>query len=533
MSFEIKDKDLAGRIGILKTRHGAIETPAFFPVINPIKQEQEVPIRDIVGVGFKQLITNAYIIRKNFHDEAISKGVHKLLEFEGPIMTDSGAYQILQYGAVDVRNREIVEFQKRIGSDIAVILDIPTSDDASYDDARKSVEETLRRAREVLDIVTSSTDTLWVLPIQGGVHLDLVKYSATKAREIEGYEIYAIGSPVRVMEHYRFWILTDMIYVAKTALPIDKPVHLFGAGHPMILPFAVALGIDMFDSASYIIYARDLRYMTDTGTLRLEEIEEFPCECPICSKYTPKDVLEMPRPEQVRLLALHNLYVIKREIHRIKIAISEGRLWELLEIRARSHPLLYRAFKNFKKYVEFLEKLDPRTKGEARGIFIYDSMSLYRPKVLRFRNKCRMLMRAPSWALGRERLILIPADPDNKPFSQSPIYAKTLAKLGLDITRDAIVFYIPILGLIPLELEDMYPASQFEICSEFEYEALLDLAKQILELIDNMRGNVKEIFFILSRDLTLSWSLDVLSILTECAKRMGKDIRELVKYIEI
>ncbi|RLG88987.1 MAG: tRNA guanosine(15) transglycosylase TgtA [Thermoprotei archaeon] len=530
MSFEIKDKDLAGRIGVIKTSHGVIETPAFFPVINPLRQDQELSVSKITEVGFKQIITNAYIIKKYFSEKALSLGIHKLLEFEGPIMTDSGAYQILQYGEIDVTNREIVEFEKDIEPDIAVILDIPTSDDATYKQAKKSVEETLRRAREVLDIVKSSPNIIWVLPIQGGIYLDLVSYSASQASQLIDYEMYAIGSPVKVMEHYKFWILTDMIFTAKSKLPVDKPVHLFGAGHPMILPFAVALGVDTFDSASYVIYARDDRYMTDSGTIRLKDLITLPCECPICSKYEPRDLLEMPKIQRVKLLATHNLYVIMREIKRIKIAISEGRLWELLEIRAKSHPLLYRALHSFKKYAKYLESLDPRTKGNIHGIFIFDRMSLYRPKIKRFRNTCRDLIHSHIWIGRRKRLIVIPGDPDNKPFSNSAIFAKVISELNVDYKNDAICFYIPILGIIPWELEDLYPASQFEMILEFEDNALKDLEDLLINTIKALQNSISEIILII--DNNIPWSLKVIKRVIS-SLTMDKNLSKKIKLIEL
>lgn len=96
MSFEILDKDLAGRIGRLRTRSGIIETPALFPVINPMKQV--VTLNDIADIGFNQVITNAYLLKRHYGDLVREVGVHKLLNWDRPIMTDSGAYQLLMYG---------------------------------------------------------------------------------------------------------------------------------------------------------------------------------------------------------------------------------------------------------------------------------------------------------------------------------------------------------------------------------------------------------------------------------------------------
>ena len=337
-AFTIKDKDLAGRIAVLRTRNGDLTTPAFFPVID--LRKQDLPLNEIKDLGFDNIITNAYFLWRHFREEVLRLGIHKFLNFDGIIMTDSGAYQILRYGNIDVTNREIVEFQCNMGSDIGVILDIPTSYDATREEALRSVRETLQRAQEVADLVSRCSSTLWVLPIQGGVYTDLIKTSAAEACKIAGYTIYGIGSPVTVMENYMFDKLVEMIVAAKSILPPDKPVHLFGAGHPMIIPFAAALGVDTFDSASYVLYARDERYMTEGGTYRVNELDEFPCECPVCSKYSPKDLMELERSKRVKLIALHNLHVLIREIKRTRIAIREGRLWEYLELKSRMHPTL-------------------------------------------------------------------------------------------------------------------------------------------------------------------------------------------------
>ncbi|MFH0849891.1 MAG: tRNA-guanine transglycosylase, partial [Candidatus Bathyarchaeota archaeon] len=124
MSFELRDRDLMGRIGRLRTKGGEVETPAFMPVTNPILQNL-APKRMRREFGCDIVITNSYIIRNQFGDIP-DLNVHRLLDYDGVVMTDSGAYQILVYGGVEVTQTEIIEFQKRIGSDIAVILDIPT-----------------------------------------------------------------------------------------------------------------------------------------------------------------------------------------------------------------------------------------------------------------------------------------------------------------------------------------------------------------------------------------------------------------------
>ena len=289
MSFEIKEKDLLGRIGKLKTKSGAVETPLLFPVINPSIQPVS-PRKLKSDFGFEAVITNAYILKERFQNLPVEKGLHKFLDFDGVVMTDSGAYQILVYGNVEVSQAEIVDYQERIGSDIATILDIPTGWKVTKDHAEETVTETLKRAKAFFKTKTRE-DILWVGPVQGGRHLDLVAKSAIAMGKLP-FQIHALGSPTEVMESYRFDVLVDMIMTAKMNLPIERPLHLFGAGHPVMFSLAVALGCDLFDSAAYALYARENRYMTENGTWRLSELDYFPCQCPKCTRETPKELAE-------------------------------------------------------------------------------------------------------------------------------------------------------------------------------------------------------------------------------------------------
>ena len=381
MSFEIKAKDVMGRIGLLKTRRGVIETPYMYPVINPVKKT--IPLNEIKD-EFKMnaVITNAYLVKKYFNETAIAEGVHKILDFEGVIMTDSGAYQLLIYGKVEVTPKEIVEFQEKIGSDIAVILDYPTGGNATKKMAEETVKVTIERATESEKYRTDDT-ILWVGPIQGGTYLDLIAYSAKEMSKLD-FDIFALGSPTQIMERYEYDTLVDMIVTAKMNLPPNKPLHLFGGGHPMIFAFAVALGVDLFDSASYALYARADRYITPTGTIKLMDLHESICNCPICRRYSPDELKTLPKEQREKLLARHNLYVTILELNRIKQAIREGRLWEYMAMKARAHPKLLGALKRIKKYASYIEQFDPVTK--KRALFYTGPEDSYRPEVIRHRE---------------------------------------------------------------------------------------------------------------------------------------------------
>ena len=119
--FEIKYSDLAGRIGIIHSNHGKIETPAFVPVIHPVRQS--IPAKKIRDMGFDLVITNAYITMKRHGDVARKKGIHKIINYDGAVMTDSGGYQVLVYGEVDVTQSDMANFEMDIMTDFAIPLD--------------------------------------------------------------------------------------------------------------------------------------------------------------------------------------------------------------------------------------------------------------------------------------------------------------------------------------------------------------------------------------------------------------------------
>ena len=459
MYFEVKEKDLLGRIGIIKTSHGIIETPAIVPVINPV--HNNIGISEIIKIGFPAIMTNAFLVWKYFSRQAKERGIHSLLGIKKPIVTDSGAYQLMEYGSVPIDPDYILRYQEEIGSDIGVILDIPTRYNTPHEKAKEEVFETIKRA-ERAKMLRKREDFYLVGPIQGGRHLDLVKHSAKKMSKLD-FDIYGIGGPVQMMINYKYSELVDLILTAKVNLPINKPIHLFGAGNPMMFSLAVALGVDTFDSASYILYAKKLRYMTPNKTYRFEELKYLPCNCPVCSNFDIDYIKKLPYEEKVKLIAKHNLYVIFSEIKRIKEAIHEGSLWELVEIRAQSHPFLKRSLKRIKKFINFIEQHDPITYSIPHGIFFYDESSLLRPEVHRHLNKVKKLYPKEFCKV----LILVPeigAKPYHK-YGEAGKLFNYLQKLGLN-KKVCIAVYSRSFGVIPLEIDDVYPLSQYESCIE-------------------------------------------------------------------
>ncbi len=467
MCFELRNRDLLARIGRLQTKSGKIETPILLPVINPAIQSIS-PRRMNEEFNCKALITNAYILKKRQSEESREKGIHKLLDFDGVIMTDSGAYQILVYGKVVINPDEIVKFQEDIGSDIATILDIPTSWNTTERRARETVEETIKRAKQ-LDSIRTRNDILWVAPVQGGQHIELVSQSAKSVGQLP-FQIHALGSPTTIMEQYLFDTLVDMILTTKMNLPPERPLHLFGAGHPFMFALAVALGCDMFDSAAYSIFARQDRYMTKWGTRRLDQLEYFPCSCPTCTKNTPIKIKEMPKIERQEKLASHNLYVSFEEVRHIKQSIVEGRLWEHIEARAHSHPALLQALKRLKKYENYLEQQCLATK--RKGLFFFNGTSLTRPEVVHYNKNFKERYSPPQDA---NTLLFLP-QPKRRPFHKAVVIENLCQKIETEFPEAHkllhICFYGPPFGVVPIELTEVYPLSQYEIAFPLDCETI-------------------------------------------------------------
>jgi 7-cyano-7-deazaguanine tRNA-ribosyltransferase len=438
--FEVRYSDLAARIGKLETPHGVVETPAFVPVVHPVRQT--VSTQFLKRIGFDVVITNAYITLRHYGDMARKRGIHDIIGYDGAVMTDSGGYQVLEYGSVEVEPAAMAQFEKDIKSDIPIPLDKPTGYGLDYERAKEYVTVTLKNAQETLGVV-GDTDAIWVGPIQGAEHYDLVEHSA-RSLDVMGFKLMALGSPVELMEAYEFATLARMIVAAKKVIPA-KPVHLFGAGHPLTIPLAVALGCDMFDSASYMLYAKDGRYMTPSGTVRLDELVYLSCQCPICSSQSLQELRGMRTDECVVEVAKHNLHVLKAEVDAVKQAIMDGRLWEYVMQKARAHPKLMEAAKLFKE-IEMLEDGTPLFK--QRALFFYDAIDQHRPEAKRFRRS------VASFQSRRKKLVLCP-EGQVHPFYSTRSYREMVKRFP-----DAqICSYNPFLGVIPAEISDVYPAS--------------------------------------------------------------------------
>ncbi len=382
MEIKIKARDGAARLAEYRLRSGRkLLLPTFFPVYNPnipliTPKEIEEELR------WDAIITNAYILWRHPQHSKRVKDIHRFLQFDGVVMMDSGAYQIWMYGDIEATNEEIIEFQNKIRPDIGTFLDIILPYDVDRQRAERGVEETIRAAKIAKEM--GSEHISWLATAQGSTHLDLVEKNARAIVDLD-FDYYALGTLKIATAQWLFRPQIDYVMRAFSVFPRSRPVHFWGLGHPATFSLFVLMGFDSFDSASYALYAKDGRYMTPYGTLKLEEIEEFPCECPVCTRYTPRELREIEPEKRTRLLALHNLHVILAEIRRIREAIRGEYLFEYVQERVRSHPRLLEAFRYLlERYGEYLKGQTPFPK--STGLFWSGEESGLRPEIQRARE---------------------------------------------------------------------------------------------------------------------------------------------------
>ncbi|MDW8359756.1 MAG: tRNA guanosine(15) transglycosylase TgtA [Candidatus Caldarchaeum sp.] len=490
--FEVRHKDLLGRVGRLTVGNKTVETPAFVPVINPLSQV-------ITPTEMKQafrcniVITNAYVLYRRLREMAVEKGVHGVIGFDDVVMTDSGGYQVLQYGGVDASPSEIALFQERIGSDIAVPLDKPTGL-VGRSKAERTVDETLENVRTTLEVLGPSPRCVWVAPIQGGVYSDLVERCVEEYKKM-GFSLYCLGSPTPLMTSYRYRQLAEMVAAARLSLGAGEVLHLFGAGHPMIFSLAVALGCDLFDSASYALFALEDRYLVSDGTVRLEQLSTLPCSCRACQSTTIEELKEMAKEERFKHLAWHNLSVCFQEVNLVKQAVWEGRLFELLEKRARSHPALYEAFRYVFSDERLLDAMVRQTPvSKRRGIFLFDSFSLRRPDVWRAANRLRSYSPKTD---GCSVAVLV-----NYRLATTKNHTQLLEKIAEVVGEEdfEVYTYGTPYGLVPFSLVNVHPFSQ----TTFPQSLMRETENEVFQ---NIADTLKQQSF--TKVLVVLWGRDV------------------------
>ncbi|NHI83642.1 MAG: tRNA guanosine(15) transglycosylase TgtA [Candidatus Thorarchaeota archaeon] len=447
--FEIRAKDGLARLGKFTTKHGVVRTPLLMPVVHPGKSAI-LPRELVENFGFQMVITNSYIVRSHerFRRKALEEGVHGLLDFDGPVMTDSGTFQMYSHHlpSEEIDPLEIVRFQREIDTDIGTILDVFSDPSVGRSQVEKDVQISLERA-EVS--VPEKGEMMLAGTVQGGAYEDLRELSASRLARLD-LDIHPIGGVVPFMESYRYSDIVRMTLASKQHLPPQRPVHLFGCGHPMLFAQAALLGCDFFDSASYAKFAESGRMLLPDGTMHLESLRELPCDCPICSNFTA-DELKSMKEEKELLLMKHNLYVSAAEMRRVRQAIQDGKIFELAAYRARGHPALMEALETTLSILATYSASEPI--GKTASLFYTGPETSRRPEIGFFHR--RMLERFPF--KKTHTLLLVPHHADH-PFSDTAQGLMEEARIHQN--ENLQVAFVAPFGAVPWELEHVHPAQQ-------------------------------------------------------------------------
>ena len=448
VDFELLDRDGLARRGRFTTPHGTIETPALLPVVHPDPTRQPVPPEEMrTRLGVSAVITSAYITWRTPPLRAVAEteGIHRLIRFDGPVMTDSGAFQQHAYGSVEVTPEEILSFQNTIGSDIATVLDVFSEPEDRHEETEAALRLTTERARAS----RAQRSGLLAVPVQGGSHPDLRARSARAASELG--DVLAVGGVVPLMEQYRFPELVRVVAATRPNLSPACAVHLFGTGHPMTFAFAALFGVDLFDSSAYHKFARRGSLMFPDGTVPLEELRESSCHCFLCAELPLTEVVRLPAEERERRVAYHNLLVSVEEIARVRQAIRDGTLWELAERRASAHPALRAGLREAMANPDVFLPTEPDSRRAFREVI---TESRGRPAALRFRHG----VEAYRVGKGESRAIVrFPLRPEYLR------YLPTTDRSDQPVEWESATPF----GPVPVELTDLYPVGPYLGVDEF------------------------------------------------------------------
>ncbi len=352
MKFELKNTNNKARRGTIEFDRGSVETPAFMPVGTYGTVKAMTP-EEVDGIGAQILLGNTFHLSITPGTDVIEAhgDLHDFMHWQGPILTDSGGFQVFSLGemrkisekGVDFHSpkdgskifmgpEESMQIQKKLGSDIVMIFDECTPYPADKPTADKSMQLSLRWAeRSKAEHQRLENNNALFGIVQGGMYEDLRCESAENLIEI-GFDGFAIGG-LSVGEPKEEMIKVLDYLPAK--LPSDKPRYLMGVGTPQDLVEAVERGIDMFDcvmptrnarngylfTSSGIVKIRNAKYKFDTKAL------DEKCECYTCNNYSRSYLHHLQRKNEIlgaRLNTIHNLFYYQALMAQMRLAIENN-----------------------------------------------------------------------------------------------------------------------------------------------------------------------------------------------------------------
>jgi queuine tRNA-ribosyltransferase len=365
--FEIikKDSFSQARLGRLETDHGAFNTPGFLPVGTQGTVKSLTP-EELVEIGVEAILGNTYHLYLRPGYETIGRlgGLHNFIHWERPILTDSGGFQIFSLESLRKVSEEgvtfqshldgsshfftpekVMEIQRVLGSDIAMVLDECVPYPSPYEYVKASMERTNRWAKRCLQVRQENDPALFAI-VQGGMHRDLREKSAQTLVEM-GFQGYAMGG-LSVGEPKS--MMLDVLEWTTSLLPEKTPRYLMGVGTPEDIIDAVMLGVDFFDCVLPTRNARNGTLFTSSGKLSIKQAQyaedrrpvDETCACYTCRHYSRAYLRHLYLSKEIlssRLNTIHNLFYYIDLLVKIREAIHEGRLLDFYRSRTSPHGL--------------------------------------------------------------------------------------------------------------------------------------------------------------------------------------------------
>ncbi|MBQ8661802.1 MAG: tRNA guanosine(34) transglycosylase Tgt [Alphaproteobacteria bacterium] len=353
LQFEILKKHGKARRGRLHTKHGVVNTPAFMPVGTCGTVKAMMP-ESVASTGAEILLGNTYHLMLRPGADLVEKmgGLHKFMNWDKPILTDSGGFQVMSLSGLRKLNEDGVWFsshvdgkkfflspeesmkiQHKLDSNITMCFDECVKLPAPHEEVAKSMEMSMRWAQRS-KAAWINRDGYGIFGIQqGGTYEDLRRISADKLREI-GFDGYAIGG-LAVGEGQE--TMFEVLDYAPGMLPDDKPRYLMGVGRPDDIMGAVLRGVDMFDCVMPTRSGRTSQAFTARGTVNIRNARhredprplEAECDCPLCRNYTRAYIHHLQKCNEVlavMLLTWHNIRYYQRLMQGIRGALDNGTL---------------------------------------------------------------------------------------------------------------------------------------------------------------------------------------------------------------
>ena len=362
--FKLLKTEGTARRGELTTPHGTAQTPVFMNVGTQGAIKGAVSAHDLVDLGCQIELSNTYHLHLRPGDKLVKEmgGLHKFMRWDGPILTDSGGFQVFSLSGlrkikeegvtfashIDGRKifmgpEESMQIQSNLGSDIAMAFDECVENPSPYDYVKKSCERTLRwleRCKVEHDRLNQEPNAVNPQQMlfginQGGTFPDLRVWHMKETAKIDcdGYAIggLAVGEPAEVMY--------EIIEAVEPHMPQDKPRYLMGVGTPTNIIEAVARGVDMFDCVLPARNARHGKLYTWEGALNIKnekyKNDDQPidpkCNCPVCRSFSRaylRHLFVAGEMLAMRLAVMHNLHFYNELMAQIRLALDEGRFEE-------------------------------------------------------------------------------------------------------------------------------------------------------------------------------------------------------------